>query len=105
MGENNSDTLQLGGNIALTGFAELEPANMIVLKKIVGTYARKMSDSLSDFQNLALTMKLVHARQKSEKYELHAKLVADKTYAAEITDRNLFFALDSVLKKVMKSIS
>ena len=98
------NTVELGGNISLTGFSELEPANMIVLKKIVGNYARKMSDALKDFQKLSLTMKKIHEREKSEKYELHAKLVADRTYVSEVIDRNLYVAVDSALKKIMSSI-
>lgn len=36
------DTLELGGNIQLTGFSELNGGQMIVLKKIVGNYCEKI---------------------------------------------------------------
>jgi len=33
-----SDELQLGGNINLSGFKEIDSGSMVVLKKIVGNY-------------------------------------------------------------------
>lgn len=87
--------LQLGGNIELSGFGELEPGVMIVLKKIIGNYARKMSDKCRNFEKLSLTMKTVHAKERGEKYELHAKMIEKgKPYTASHVDRNLFVAVD-----------
>jgi len=99
------DTVELGGNIRLTGFSELDGGSIIVVKKIVGSYAKKFSERCKKFEKLTLTLKTVHKKEKSEKYELHAK-VADggKDYNAEITERNLFFALDTVLKKLEREI-
>jgi len=54
---------------------------------------------------LHITLKAVHEREKSEKYEVHAKVIdGGKVYASEITDRNLFVAVDSVLKKVVNEM-
>jgi len=104
--QNEEKPIQLGGSIELRGFSDIDRADMTVLKKIVGNYARKMSDTAVKFENLSLSMKRVHEREKSEKYELHAKLVANgKVTASEITDRNLFFAVDAVLKKLLTSLS
>lgn len=100
-----ADTVELGGNIELTGFSDLDGASLIVLKKIVGNYARQFSEKFKKFEKLSLTMKKVHEREKSEKYELHAMIIdGGKNYNAEVTDRNLFFVLDKVLKKVEKEI-
>jgi len=97
--------LQLGGNIELSGFGELEPGVMIVLKKIVGNYARKMSDHCQGFEKLSLTMKTVHAKEKGEKYELHAKMIDNgKPYNASCVERNLFVGVDSTLKAIMNSM-
>ena len=97
--------LELGGNITLSGFKEIDPATMIIVKKIVGNYAKTFSETNEKFQSLTVTMKTVHEREKSEIYELKAHLVADKDYNASTDDRNLLVAVDSVLKKVEKSIS
>jgi hypothetical protein len=99
------NALQLGGNIELSGFGNLEPGVMIVLKKIVGNYARKMSDKCKNFERLSLTVKTVHAKEKGEKYELHAKMIENgKPHTASNVDRNLFVAVDSSLKAIMKSM-
>lgn len=98
--------MELGGNIKLDGFREVDRPELVVVKKIVGSYARKFSDMLGDeFEELSLSLKLVHKKEKSEKYELHAKVMKKgKPYAAEVTDRNLFVAMDSVLKKLQVEI-
>ncbi|MBU1201721.1 MAG: hypothetical protein KJ583_06435 [Nanoarchaeota archaeon] len=98
--------IELGGNITLVGFRDLEPAELIVVKKVVGTYARKMSDTVESFENLTVTLKEVHKTPKSQKYEIHAKLLAKgKAYNSESVDRNLFVVLDSALKKVLTIVS
>ena len=105
--ESNADAkISLGGNIELSGFNVVDGAGMIVVKKIVGNYARRFSEITKQFELLSLTLKTVHEREKSEKYELHAKVMdTGKSYTAEVTDRNLFFAIDNVLKKVEQEIS
>jgi hypothetical protein len=104
--ENPTDTTSLGGNIQLTGFKDLDNSSMIILKKIVGNYARRFSEICQKCDLLHLTMKAIHEREKSEKYELHAQLLAKgQSYNSEVVDRNLFFALDSVLKKIENEIS
>lgn len=96
-------TIELGGNIKLTGFKELDPGMLIVVKKIVGNYAKKISEQASEFQELTLTLKEVHKTEKNRKYELQGKLVTDKkVYSAEMTDFNLFYAMDKVLSKLME---
>jgi len=95
------DNLQLGGNIELSGFGILDRGVMVILKKIVGNYARKMSDTSRNFEKLSLRMKTVH----DSKYELHAKLMDNgKAFASSATERNVFVAVDSALKKIMKEI-
>ena len=94
--------LQLGGNIELSGFSILDGGMMIVLKKIIGNYARRMSDRAKNFEKLSITIKTVHGSQ----YELHAKMLDNgKAVTSAITDRNLFVAVDSALKKIMNEIS
>ena len=102
----DDDTVTLGGKIQLSGFGDLEPASMIVLKKIVGTHARRFGNKHANFELLKLSMKKVHEQEHSEKYEVIALVVKDgKHYSSEVTERNLFFALDSAIKKVENEIS
>lgn len=105
MGDGEGDTFKLGGNIQLSGFGELDGANMIVVKKIVGNYARKLSEASKEFSELHLTLKVVHKKEKSEKYEIHGKVVdKGKVHTSEVTDFNLYFAMDNLLKKLLKMI-
>ena len=100
------DIMQLGGNIDLSGFREIDSVFMIVLKKIVGNYAKRMSELSKNFEKLSLTMKPVHQTEKSELYEIHAKLMDNgKLFVSEVTERNLFVAVDNALKKVINEIS
>ena len=96
------DTLELGGNIELSGFREIDPASMIVVKKIVGNYARKFSNKV-EVQKLKITMKQVHGDES--RYEIHSTvLTTDTNYISEITDHNLFFVLDKAMKKLEQQL-
>jgi hypothetical protein len=95
------DDMELGGKISLSGFKEIKPAELIVIKKIIGGYARRFSDSLTNYESLHVYLKSVHKTPGSEKYEIHGKLLFNGNIkVSEIVDRNLFVALDSVLKKL-----
>lgn len=85
----------------MSGFKEISPGEMVVVKKIVGSYARKFSDNIEGYETLSVHLKKVHKTEASEKYEVHAKLVHEgKTKTSEAVERNLFVALDSSLKKL-----
>ena len=99
------DLLQLGGNIALSGFNELEHGSMVILKKIIGNYALRFSDQCESFEKLSLNIKKVHETEASKKFEVHGMMMdKGKTYTSEITDRNVFIVVDSVLKKIENEI-
>ena len=97
--------IELGGNITLVGFKEQGYAEMVVIKKLVGNYARKLSDG-RPINNLTLTLKPVHhTDENSSKFELKAKLDVDGTiYNSEIVEYNLFIGIDSILKKLEAQI-
>lgn len=100
--DNQLDSKELGGNITLVGFKAVDRAEMVVVKKIIGSYARKLSDTVPGFEGITLTLKVVHRTEGSEKYELHAKArIKGSIIAAEVVERNLFVGLDDLLKKVL----
>ena len=100
------DNVQLGGNIELSGFRDIDGASMVVLKKIIGNYARRLSELSEKFEKLHITMKQVHETEKSEKYEIHAKLMNNgKPFVSETVERNLFIAVDNALKKIVNELS
>jgi len=95
--------IELGGNIRLSGFREIDGASMIIIKKIVGSFVKKINDRDPKFQNLTVTLKKIHGNPQNEatgKFEMHALLASDKQVNAEVTHQNLMFAIDRVLKKV-----
>ncbi|RMF06962.1 hypothetical protein D6764_01025 [Candidatus Woesearchaeota archaeon] len=97
--------IELGGNIELVGFKDFDSASLIVVKKIVGNYARRFSE-LSQVDKLTLSCKKVHERESSSLFEVQAKLSSNGSVVnADVTDRNLFFAIDAALKKIEQSIS
>jgi ribosome-associated translation inhibitor RaiA len=101
METNDSDTLALGGNIQLSGFKDVDHSEMIVVKKLVGSYARKFSDRHEKFQSMHVNLKHVHKREKSEIFEITGRVILDgNAFSVDHDDRNLFFCIDSVMKKL-----
>jgi ribosome-associated translation inhibitor RaiA len=93
--------IELGGNIKLIGFNELDSASLIVVKKITGNYARKISEKVnSSVDELSLELKSSDA-QKGINSSLKIK---DKEIKAEVSDVNLFYALDKALSKLLKEV-
>jgi len=88
-------TLELGGNITLAGFDGKDFTEMIVVKKMVGQYARQFSDHITGFSALKLTLKSVH----ETKTEIHVLITVDgHEITSEETAHNIYIALDMSLK-------
>jgi len=103
----DEDVLQLGGQIELAGFRELNSGEMIVIKKIVGNYARRMEEVCKNFSGLKLKLKPLHqVDDKVRRFELHGQVIDDgQVYPAGVTEHNLFVGVDSVCKKLVNEIS
>ena len=101
--QEESNSTELGGNITLVGFKVIDKAELVVVKKIVGSYARKLSDTVHGFEGISLNLKPVHKTEEGHpKYELHAKAIINgKPLVSEVVERNLFMGLDELLKKIM----
>ena len=94
------ESQQLGGNIELVGFKEIDGGSMIILKKVIGSYARKFSDRLDGIDKLTIRMKKVGNSQ----FELNCLLAKEgQQFNSEVTDYNLFVGVDQVLKKIETS--
>ena len=99
-----SDELKLGGNIVLSGFTEFDRAELSIIKKLVGAYARKFSEEFG-VEELKITLKPVHQIEKSEKFEIRAAAFkSGKPINSDTTDKNVYFAVDSVLKKIEEQL-
>ena len=88
--------IKLGGNIVLEGCDNLEPATLIVLKKIVGNYARKISDK-NAFDELNIKLE-----SSDGKHRISASIMrADSKGKGESENANMFFALNEALKDIV----
>ena len=95
------DTQQLGGNIELSGFREIDNGTSVVVKKIIGNHVHRFLDICPHFEKISITLKPIHGNDPTKKVELHAKLFCKgKMFSSEITDNNLFITLDKLLKKL-----
>ena len=93
--------MKLGGNIELQGFDSIEPAQLIVIKKIVGSSAKKISEEISEFDSLLITLK----ENDKTKITLSGKIkMSDKEAESEASDNNLFFVLNKVLAELTSKI-
>lgn len=100
------ETLELGGNIELKGFGSLDKPSLVIVKKIIGNYAKKFSEKDKDFSKVTLTLKGVHEREGGGKVEVQGKLITGgRTANAEVIERNLFSAIDNILKKLEHEIA
>ena len=100
-----ADVMELGGNITLSGFTSVGPAELIVLKKVLGNHVRRIADR-KDFESLAINLKEIHGNEDHHsKYDLKANLSGSGSpINAEVIEHNLFVGIDSLLKKVAAQI-
>jgi len=101
MNEQNTGNIELGGKITLSGFNSVEPGKMVVVKKIIGNYVKKMEDRVQNFEKVSVHLKTVH----NSEFEIQAKLAANgRAYNSEVTDFNLFFAMGKAMDKILGEI-
>jgi hypothetical protein len=100
------DVQRLGGNIELSGFKILNGGEMIIAKKIIGNYARKMEGMCQNFSGLKLRVKpLHHTEEKFKKFELHGQVVdGGHVYPASEVEHNIFVAIDAICKKLVHEV-
>lgn len=74
----------LGDKISLDGFDDLSPASLIVVKKMVGSFAKKLAED-KGYDRLEIVKINDTISVKSIK--------EGKTYEGESSDNNMFFSL------------
>jgi len=98
--------INLGGVIELSGFSSLDSGTMAVLKKIIGNYTRKFIDRAEGFEKVSMHLKCSKSSETDlGLFELNGKvLIKGKMYNSNVTERNIFFAVDNVMKKLHTSV-
>ncbi|MBW3019516.1 hypothetical protein KY329_05020 [Candidatus Woesearchaeota archaeon] len=84
------ETIKLGGNIELVNAGSIDGGSLVVLKKIIGNYARKFSERGAESISVAFdgTAVSIDVMRNGDRYSS----LGEKT--------NLFFSLDSALKEL-----
>ena len=91
--------------VELAGFRAVEESSMSVINKIISNHSRRLLELTKKLEKLHITLKPVHEREKSEKYDIHAKLLDNgKVYVSHFIDRNLFTAVDTALEKLANEL-
>ncbi len=86
--------IKLGGNIILDNFDSIDPGTLVVVKKIIGNYAKKVSEK-TPFTEFKVTI-------IDTSYKLALEIKTDsETLNNEVHDKNLFFALNKLVEKFM----
>ncbi len=99
------DVSVLMGNVSMTGFRDVDETSLLAIKGILESYFSRTRSIYTNLEELALTLKPVHETPKNLKFEVHARLMDNgKLFTAEITDRDLLFAVDKALSIVESSI-
>lgn len=89
--------MDLGGNITLEGFDSIEPAKLIVIKKIAGSFAKKVNETKGEYERIIFRLE--------NSYKINIKIKQDNNEIdAENTDKNLFFALTNAIKSIESKI-
>ena len=98
MAEGNIDW---GKITQLSGFRGIDASSMDILRKNIASHERRIGELAKKIEELHITLKPVHEREKGEKYEVHVRLIDNgKVYASKVTERNLFLAVDESLNKI-----
>jgi ribosome-associated translation inhibitor RaiA len=91
--------------VTLSGFGSIDSATMPLVDKIIARHAERIGELAKGSESLHITIKQVHQREKSEKYEIHAKLLdGGKVFVSKVTERNLLTALDKALNKIIREM-
>jgi len=94
---------KLGGNIALVGFEVLEPAELIVIKKIVGNYVRKMCEN-GNYKEMRLTLQQ-KKHGKSFKHEIYGlALFGEGRFHSSSMDWNLYTVVANVCESILQEL-
>lgn len=94
---------KLGGNIALVGFEVLEPAELLIVKKIVGSYVRKMCRA-AGYKEMRLTLQQ-RSHGKTFKHEVDGQaLFVEGRFGSNVTAWNLYTALAEVCERILAAV-
>ncbi len=93
------ESIKLGGNIELEGFNEVGKAEMVIVKKIVGNYAKDISEKVNGFKSVKVTLS-----EEEDGIKVAINVEADNALISEETGKNIFVVIDNAFKKIISQI-
>ncbi len=82
--------MELGGNIELINFDDIEHGKLIVIKKLIGNLTKEITDK--NFKNIKIEL---------NNKEIDIKLtLKDKIKTSKESDENIFYAINKAFKKL-----
>ena len=98
-----TEEIKLGGNISLVGFEKLDNAELIIIKKIVGNYVKKMSE-FGNCKEMRLNLRQ-HQHGKSFKHEIEGMAIfAEGRFSTNVVEWNLFTAVSEACDKILHEV-
>lgn len=93
--------------VEFSGFKGIDEAAMADVKASVSKKLKRLSEICKGIEKLTVQLKKVHALPRSEKYEVHARLITitGKAYTSTTTDYDLILAVESVLERIESEAS
>ena len=105
-GGNMAEKIGLGGGIELVDFSGIEPGKQVIARKMVGSYARQLSEKDKSYEKLCVVLINSAEAEAAKSYSLKAELtLGGKTLSAEASSSNLFVALDEAMKNLVSQIA
>ena len=86
--------VQLGGNISIEGFEGMEPAKVIVAKKMIGLFAKKTAAAMGNLDSFDVML-------AGNTITIHAKS-GEKVLEEKAEDGNMFVALSNALSAIIE---
>jgi len=91
--------------IEYSGFKDIEKVDMSQIQKTSEEFASKVLGHGLSFRLLSVRMKSIHKVENNQKFEIHVAIEGvGKIRSAEVTDKNIFKALDLACKKLLVEV-
>jgi len=86
--------IQLGNKIELEGFEDIEPAAQIIVRKMIGTLARKIEETKGAYEKLKINKTATTVSMKAE--------YAGNQIEGSAEHNNLFFAISGAFQQLLQ---
>ena len=86
--------IELGGNIKLENFDDIDKGILVVAKKMIGNYTKQISEKNTAFKEITVT--------KEGDNGIKIVCICDKEIEEKAEEKSLLFSLGKVLDEVLK---